>query len=96
MLVEPFEVEVVVAVSVPVDDPVLDVEVEVWSAYRVDAVICWEPMDAYENLPPVKTADEVWLPVNVTTEGLLEPLPVEVPDLEAEDASEVAALLSED
>lgn len=52
-------------------------------------------MDAYEYLPPVKTADEVSLPVNVTTEGLLEPLPVEVPDLEVEDASEVA-LLSED
>lgn len=40
ILVEPLEGEVVVAVSVPVDDPVLDVEVEVLSAYSVDAVIC--------------------------------------------------------
>ena len=96
ILVEPLEVEVVVAVSVPVDDPVFDVEdVEVLPAYSVDAVICWEPMEAYENLPPVKTADEVSLPVNVTTDGLLEPLPVCVPDVEAEDASEVAEL-SED
>lgn len=40
ILVEPLEGEVVVAVSVPVDDTVLDVEVEVLSAYSVDAVIC--------------------------------------------------------
>jgi hypothetical protein len=78
ILVEPLEAEVVVAVLVPVDDPVLEVDdvEEDLSVYSVDAVICWEPMEAYENLPPVKTADEVSLPVNVTTAGLLEPLPV--------------------
>jgi hypothetical protein len=48
-------------------------------------------------MPPVKTADEVWLPVKVTTEGLLEPLPLALPDFEdAEDTPEEAALLSED
>lgn len=98
ILVEPLEAEVVVAVSVPVDDPVLEVDdvEEDLSVYSVDAVICWEPMEAYEYLPPVKTADEVSLPVNVTTAGLLEPLPVWVADVEAEDASEVAAVLSEE
>jgi len=56
-------------------------------------------MDLYENMPPVKTADEVSLPVKVTTDGLLEPLPVALPDLEADDAEdtpEMATVLSED
>jgi hypothetical protein len=56
-------------------------------------------MDLYENMPPVKTADEVWLPVKVTTDGLLEPLPLAPPDLvadDAEDTPEMATVLSED
>lgn len=100
MLVEPLEAEVVVADPVPDAErvPELEEEVDDSSAYKVDAVIC-EPRDLYENMPPVKTADEVWLPVRVTTDGLLEPLPLALPDFEAEDAddtSEVAAVLSED
>ena len=97
ILVEPLEAEVVVAVSVPDDEPVLEVEdAEVASVRRVDAVTCSVPTEAYEKGPPVKTADETSLPVNVTTAGLLEPLPLRVPDVEAEDASEVAVVLSED
>jgi hypothetical protein len=99
-LVEPFEVDVVVIGPEPDIERVAVLEEEVYasSAYKFDAVI-WEPMDLYENMLPVKTADEVWPPVKVTTDGLLKPLPLALLDLEAEaadDTSEEAAVLSED